>query len=458
MPGLFGLRAERDAQSVEARERELFEQIGRLEVENRWLKKSSALSLEARRALMDVEAELSVRWQCQWLGLDRSGLYYEPAGPGALELALCHRRDEIYTARPFYRVRRMTEALRRAGELINPKRVRRLLRQMGLSAVYPKPRLSLPGAGAPAMPYLLRGLNIVRPHQVWAIDWTCGRLRGGFAYLMAMLDWFRRYVLAWELATSLETLHCWGVLEAALRVAGRAAEITNSDPGCQFTSAEWIAAVEAAGMQVSHDGRGRALDNVMVERLWRTVKYEGLYLRDYQDVPAARAGLGRYFEFDNTERLHQGLDYHTPWEVIKGPDETSREGTGNDFVPPVPCGSNGGAKQTRKHKSENGFHWSDKWGAPPPLPWKRTATAFASCSRWPTTRMGVTRTASGLDAALQIGPNHLAVGRRLLIARRRGASGTLIQHHLAHRRAGALRAWLAAVLEADAHLIAAQMR
>ncbi len=215
---------------------------------------------------------MSVRWQCQLLGLDRSGLYYEPAGPDALELALCHRLDEIYTAHPFYGVRRMTQALRRAGEVINPKRVRRLWRQMGLSAVYPKPRLSLPGAGAPAMPYRLRGLNIVRPHQVWAIDLTSVRLRGGFAYLGAMLDGFSRYVLAWELATSWETLHCVRVLEAALRVAGRAAEITNSDQGCQFTRAEWIAAVRAAGMRVRHDGRGRALDNVRVARLWRTVK------------------------------------------------------------------------------------------------------------------------------------------------------------------------------------------
>lgn len=257
-----------------------------------------------------------MRRQCQLLGLDRSGLYYESVGPDAGELALCHRLDELYTAHPFYGVRRMTQALRRAGEVINPKRVRRLLRQMGLSAVYPKPRLSLPGAGATALPYLLRGVKIERPHQVWAIDLTYVRLRGGFAYLVAMLDWFSRYVLAWELATSLETRHCLRVLEAALQGAGRAAEITNSDQGCQFTSAEWIAAVEAAGMRVSHDGRGRALDNVMVERLWRTVKYEDIYLRDYPDVPAARAGLGRYFEFYNTERPHQGLDYRTPREVI----------------------------------------------------------------------------------------------------------------------------------------------
>lgn len=274
--------------------------------------------LEARRALIDPECQLSVRRQCQLLGLDRSGLYYEAVGPDAQEVALCHRLDEIYTAHPFYGVRRMTEQLRREGEVINPKRVRRLLRRLGLSAVYPKPRLSLPGAGASVFPYLLRGVQIVRPHQVWAIDLTYVRLRGGFAYLVALLDWFSRYVLAWELATSLETLHCLRVLEEGLATAGCAAEVANSDQGCQFTSAEWIEAVQAAGMQVSHDGRGRALDNVMVERLWRTVKYEDIYLRDYQDVSAARCGLARYFVFYNMERPHQGLDYRTPGEVIKG--------------------------------------------------------------------------------------------------------------------------------------------
>jgi putative transposase len=268
--------------------------------------------------MIERPGELSVRRQCQVLGLDRSGVYYQPAGLDAGELALCHRLDEIYTAYPFYGVRRMTEQLRREGQPINPKRVRRLLRRLGLWAVYPKPRLSLPGGGASVYPYLLRGVQIVRPHQVWAIDLTYVRLRGGFAYLVAMLDWFSRYVLAWELATSLETQHCLRVLEAALREAGRPAEIANSDQGCQFTSAEWIGAVQAAGMKVSHDGRGRALDNVMVERLWRTVKYEDIYLRDYADVLAARAGLEQYFAFYNTERPHQGLDYRTPLEVMKG--------------------------------------------------------------------------------------------------------------------------------------------
>lgn len=268
--------------------------------------------------MIDSMDNLSVRHQCRLLGLDRGGLYYTAVAPDAQEIALCHRLDELYTAHPFYGVRRMTEQLRREGQTINPKRVRRLLRQMGLLAVYPKPRLSLPGAGAQVFPYRLRGLAIVRAHQVWAIDITYVRLRGGFAYLVAMLDWFSRYVLAWELSPSLETLPCVRVLSAAREWAGVAGEIVNSDQGCQFTSGEWIGAVQAGGSQVSHDGRGRALDNVMVERLWRSVKYEDIYLRDYGDLPEARAGLGRYFGFYNTERPHQGLDYRTPLEVIKG--------------------------------------------------------------------------------------------------------------------------------------------
>lgn len=289
--------------------------------------------------MIDSRGELSVRRQCELLGLDRSGLYYQPVGPDAEEIALCHRLDELYTAHPFYGVRRMREALRREGATVNPKRVRRLLRQMGLLAVYPKPRLSLSAFGQSVFPYLLRGLAIERPHQVWAIDITYVRLRGGFAFLVALLEWFSRYVLAWELAPSLETLHCLRVLDAALARAGCSAQIVNSDQGSQFTSSEWTSAVQAAGMAVSHDGRGRALDNVMVERLWRTVKYEDIYLRDYGNLPEARAGLDDYFRFYNRERLHQALDYRTPLEVLEETPRTNREGTGNGSLLPAPLDS-----------------------------------------------------------------------------------------------------------------------
>jgi putative transposase len=255
------------------------------------------------------------------LGLDRSGLYYEPAAIAPEEIALCHRLDELYTAHPHYGVRTMTAVLRREGQVINPKRVRRLLRGMGLLAVYQKPRLSLPGVGAQVFPYRLRGLAIARPHQVWAIDITYVRLRGGFAYLVALLDWFSRFVLAWELAPGLETFYCLRVLEAARAAAECVAEITNSDQGSQFTSAEWIAAVQSLGMEVSHDGRGRATDNVIVERFWRSVKYEDIYLRDYGSLGEARGGLGDYIQFYNWERPHQSLEYRTPGEVIRGTQE-----------------------------------------------------------------------------------------------------------------------------------------
>lgn len=271
--------------------------------------------------MIERHDSLSVRRQCELLGLDRSGLYYAPVPIAPEAVALCHRLDELYTARPHYGVRSITTVLRREGHVINPKRVRRLLREMGLLAIYQKPRLSLPGVGASVFPYLLRGLPIVRPHQVWAIDITYVRLRGGFAFLVALLDWFSRFVVAWELAPGLETFYCLRVLEAARATAGRAAEITNSDQGSQFTSAQWIAAVQALGMAVSHDGRGRALDNVIVERFWRSVKYEDIYLRDYASVPEARAGLGKYIEFYNWERPHQSLEDRTPGEVIRGAQE-----------------------------------------------------------------------------------------------------------------------------------------
>jgi putative transposase len=271
--------------------------------------------------MIERQDSLSVRRQCELLGLDRSGLYYAPAPIAPEEIALCHRLDELYTARPHYGVRSMTSVLRREGHTINPKRVRRLLRQMGLLAVYPKPRLSLPGAGAQVFPYLLRGRPILRPHQVWAIDITYVRLREGFAYLVALLDWCSRFVLAWELASGLETFYCLRVLEAGRVAAGCAAEIINSDQGSQFTSAEWIAAVQALGIQVSHNGRGRALDNVVVERFWRTAKYEDIYLRDYAGVSEARAGLGDYIKFYNWERPHQSLEERTPGEVMKGTQE-----------------------------------------------------------------------------------------------------------------------------------------
>ena len=212
----------------------------------------------------------------------------------------------------------MREWLGSQGEEVNEKRVRRLLRVMGLEAIYPKPRLSVNGRENRIYPYLLRGVEVMRPNQVWATDITYIRLSGGFAYLVAILDWFSRYVVGWELSVSLEAEFCVEALERTLKTG--APEIFNSDQGVQFTSETFTGLLEAAGVQISMDGRGRVFDNIFVERLWRSVKYEEVYLKDYEDVARARASLGRYFWFYNQERPHQSLEYRTPaavyWEVV----------------------------------------------------------------------------------------------------------------------------------------------
>jgi putative transposase len=259
-------------------------------------------------------AELSVRQQCCLLGLARSGLYYEPRGESAENLALMRLIDQAYTRWPFYGVRRMAAYLDRQGHAVNIKRVRRLMRLMGLEAIYPKRRLSLPGEAHKRYPYLLRGLEIVRADQVWSADITYVRLRAGFLYLAAILDWYSRYVLSWSLSTSLDGAFCLWALQEALR-AGRRPEIFNTDQGVQFTAAAFTGVLEAEGIAVSMDGRGRCYDNIFVERLWRTVKYEEVYLKDYAEPVEARRELRAYFRFYNEERPHQALGYSTPAEV-----------------------------------------------------------------------------------------------------------------------------------------------
>jgi len=216
--------------------------------------------------------------QCQLSGISRSGLYYRPVEESAENLELMRLLDEQYTRRPFYGVRRMASWLGKQGYGVNVKRVRRLLRQMGLEAIYPKPRLSVPGPGHRIYPYRLRGLKIDRPNQVWGSDITYIRLRQGFIYLVAILDWFSRYVVAWEVSVSLEGAFCLAALEWALKTA--CPEIFNSDQGAQFTSEAFTQRLEERGITISRDGRGRAMDNIFVERLWRSVKYEEVYLKD----------------------------------------------------------------------------------------------------------------------------------------------------------------------------------
>ncbi|MBE3098930.1 MAG: IS3 family transposase [Planctomycetes bacterium] len=262
-------------------------------------------------------ADLSVSRQCGLLGLARSTLYYAHVEDDPEDLALMRLLDEQYTRTPFYGVPRMTAVLRAAGQTVGPKRVRRLLRTMGLEAVYPKPRLSQSAPGHRIYPYLLRGMSIGRPNQVWSTDITYIRLVHGFVYLVAVLDWFSRYVPAWPVSNTLEGGFCVETLRQALARYGHP-EIFNSDQGAQFTSDAFTGVLASAGVAISMDGRGRALDNVFLERLWRTVKYEEVYLKDYAGVPAAVSGLGSYFDFYNCERLHQALDYQMPQAVYLG--------------------------------------------------------------------------------------------------------------------------------------------
>ena len=275
------------------------------------------MSVEAKRQLVEPEhPRISVRRQCALLGVTRSGLYYQPVGLSAEDLELMRLLDEQYTATPFYGVRRMTAWLRSRGYVVNHKHVGRLLRAMGLQALSPRPRLTQPAEGHTIYPYLLRGVTVSRSNQVWSTDITYIRLQSGFVYLVAVLDWFSRYVLSWALSITMDVTFCLEALEQAFRWGQP--EIFNTDHGAQFTSREFIARLQQGGVQISMDGRGRALDNVFVERLWRTVKYEEVYVRDYQSVRDARQHLARYFGFYNEERLHQALGYRTPAAVYHG--------------------------------------------------------------------------------------------------------------------------------------------
>jgi len=269
-----------------------------------------------KRAEVGKETMMSVVQQCGLIELSRSTFYYQPVGENAYNLALMRLIDERFTKRPFYGVPRMTASLRAMGHGVNPKRVRRLMRVMGLEAIYPKPRLSANGPDHKVYPYLLKGVAVDRPDQAWASDITYVRLTHGFVYLTAIMDWYSRYVVAWELSITLDSGFCLEALRKALRISRP--EIFNTDQGPQFTCVDFTRLLEDAGIRVSMDGRGRVYDNIFVERLWRSVKYEEVYLHDYQTVPAARSHLSDYFEFYNNERPHEALGYRTPHEVYFG--------------------------------------------------------------------------------------------------------------------------------------------
>lgn len=253
------------------------------------------------------------------MGISRGGYYYEPVPESEANLALMRRLDELHLARPVYGSRRLTALLQREGHLINRKRVQRLLQVMGIEVIYPRRRLSQPGPGHRLCPYLLEGLEISGPDQVWCSDITYVPMAYGFMYLVAIMDWWSRYVVAWELSNSLDSEFCIRAWTAAV-ATGRQPLIANTDQGCQFTSEAYLEAVESVGVEVSMDGRGRWMDNRFIERLWRSVKQEDIYVQDYSDGLSAQRGLAHWFGEYNRQRPHQALGYATPGELYESPE------------------------------------------------------------------------------------------------------------------------------------------
>jgi len=278
--------------------------------------------VSTRRAWIARDAALAVTRQCALTGVARSWVYGASASDtvDALDLRLLSLIDEEYTQHPFYGSRRMVLFLQKQGHTVNRKHVQRLMRVLGLAGMAPGPATSTPHPGHKIYPYLLRGVPVTRPNHVWSTDITYIRLAHGFAYLVAIIDWYSRRVLAWRLSNTLEAGFCVDCLEEALRVHGRPA-VFNTDQGSQFTSAAFTGVLLDADIAISMDGRGRALDNIFVERLWRTVKYEDVYIKGYVSLPELLLGLTAYFAFYNGERPHQSLGYRTP-------DEVHRSGNG----------------------------------------------------------------------------------------------------------------------------------
>jgi putative transposase len=260
----------------------------------------------------NTNREISISHQAELLDISRSSVYYKPV-VDEYDLLLMRMIDEQYTQTPFYGSRKMAAHLRRNDYPVNRKHVQRLMREMGLEAIYPKPHLSKAGKGHPVYPYLLRGLIITQPDQVWAADITYIRLHRGWLYLVAIMDWFSRYVVSWETSITMETGFCLAALEKAFMASTPG--IFNTDQGAQFTSGTFTDMLKGKEINISMDGRGRAMDNIFTERLWRSLKYEEVYIKDYQGVSEGRRGIDYYFNFYNHERPHQSLHYMTPAEV-----------------------------------------------------------------------------------------------------------------------------------------------
>lgn len=269
-----------------------------------------------RQGWIEPASGISIRRQCELAGICRSSWYYDPVPESQDNLLYMRLIDEQYLKTPFYGAPRMAQMLLGKGYTVNIKRVARLMRLMNIQAIYPKRDLSKPAPGHKIYPYLLRGVSVEHPNQVWYTDITYVRMSKGFLYLCAVIDWYSRYVLSWSLSNTLDAGFCVEALEQALNTSWRKPLIFNTDQGSQFTSEAFTSVLEGNSIQISMDGRGRALDNVFIERLWRTVKYEHIFLHEYDSGKELWQGLDGYWRFYNEERPHQSLDYKTPKEVF----------------------------------------------------------------------------------------------------------------------------------------------
>ena len=273
--------------------------------------------MKTRRAMIQVTPTISMRRQCELLQVCRSSVYYEPAATNPEQLALMRRIDELHLKHPFYGSRKLARCLKSEGNAVNRKQVQRLMRLMGIEGIAPKADTSRPAPEHATYPYLLRNVKVCRVNQVWSTDVTYIPMAHGFVYLVAIMDWYSRRVLSWRVSNTLDTAFCVEALEEALSSFGKP-EIFNTDQGAQFTSEAFTSVLHSHGVKISMDGKGRYIDNIFVERLWRSVKYEEVYLHAYESVSEARAGLARYFAFYNQERPHQALGYQTPDAFHRG--------------------------------------------------------------------------------------------------------------------------------------------
>ncbi|WP_156785543.1 IS3 family transposase [Sulfitobacter sp. EE-36] len=323
--GVFERGGRKAPEVDEEQVKDLHAKIGELAVANDFLaRKLKTLDRQVRRGMIEpANANLSISKQCKLLSISRSSFYYEPKGESEMNLDLMRVIDKPFLETPFYGVRQMTWHLRNDDHLVNEKRIRRLMRLMGLMPIYQKPNTSKAAKGQKIYPYLLRGLRVDRPNQVWCLDITYLPMRRGFMYLVAIMDWHTRKVLAWRISNTLEAGFCVDALNEAIHKFGPP-EIMNTDQGSQFTSFAWTDRLRRSGVRISMDGRGRFLDNIFVERLWRSLKYECVYLHAWETGSEAKAGVGKWIKFYNRKRPHSALGGQPPAVIYWQRNETTQ--------------------------------------------------------------------------------------------------------------------------------------